>query len=267
MRRGRPGSMLLYGLGLPALLFLVLPMLVLAFRAAGGLSGSALNTPLVHQAMALTMGTSLATTGLAALLGTPLAYLLARRTFPGKALVEALVELPIVIPPVVAGVVLLLTFGRRGLLGPALEAVGITLPFTPQGVVVAQLFIAAPFYIRGARLGFLTVSRELEEAAAVDGASPWGVLRHVTLPLAFPGLFSGLVLCWARAVGEFGATYLFAGNLPGRTQTMPLAILTAMERDLGAALALTVLLVLLSAAVLAGLRRLLAEQEGAFLNQ
>ncbi|WP_448590530.1 ABC transporter permease [Thermoflexus hugenholtzii] len=224
---------------LPLALFLSGPLLVLAFSLLQSSPWRAATSELVRQAFALTLKTSVGTTLVAIGAGTPLAYLLARRRFPGKALLEGLVELPVVIPPVAAGVLLLLTFGRRGALGPLLEGVGITLPFTPAGVIAAQLFISAPFYIRGARLGFMMVPRELEEAAAVDGASSLQILRHVTLPLAFPGLFSGLILCWARAVGEFGATYLFAGNMPGRTQTMPLAILSAMESDLGAALLLT----------------------------
>ncbi|MBX6754994.1 MAG: ABC transporter permease subunit, partial [Thermorudis peleae] len=186
-----------------------------------------------------------------------------RRHFPGKALAETLVELPIALPPVIAGVALLMAFGRRGLFGPTLEHVGITLPFTPIAVVMAQLFIAIPFYIRGASLGFRSVPREVEEAAAIDGASAWQTYRHITFPLAFPGILSGLLLCGTRAAAEFGATLLFAGNLPGRTQTMTLAIMTAMETNLTQALSLSVLLlgfslvIVMAAWVLLGHREVL----------
>ena len=188
--------------------------------------------------------------GLAVAFGTPLAWVLARRAFRGRQLVETLVDLPLVLPPVVAGVALLTAFGRRGLLGAELEALGIALPFTTAAVVVAQVFVAAPFYVRSARIGFAAISREVEEAAAIDGADGWRVFRDVTWPLARHGVLAGAVLCWARALSEFGATLLFAGNLQGRTQTMPLAIMSAFEGDLGEALALAVLLLALSAAVL-----------------
>ncbi len=229
----------LYVWSLPMALFLISPSLLLILYLLRTPLWEEVGSTLVRQAFHLTLQTSLVTALAALVMGTPLAYLLARRRFPGKSLVEGLVELPIVVPPIAAGVLLLLAFGRQGALGPLLERMGITLPFTPAGVVVAQLFISVPFYIRGARLGFMMVPKELEEAAAVDGASSIHIWRHVTLPIAFPGMSSGLILCWARAVGEFGATYLFAGNMPGRTQTMPLAILSAMETDLSAALLMT----------------------------
>ncbi len=198
--------------------------------------------------------------------GTPLAYWLARSGFRGKQLVETLVELPIALPPVIAGVALLMAFGRRGVLGPALEVFGLTLPFTTAAVVLAQLFVAVPFYVRGAALGFRAVPRELEEAAAVDGATPWQAFRRITLPLAFPGLLSGMLLCGTRAAAEFGATLLFAGNLPGRTQTMTLAIMTAMETDVSRALALAVLLLLVSLAILLGVRALLGGRDELAVN-
>jgi molybdate transport system permease protein len=242
----------LYVWSLPMALFLISPFPILILYLLRTPLWEEVGSDLVRQAFHLTLQTSLATALAALLLGTPLAYLLARQRFPGKFLVEGLVELPIVIPPVVAGVLLLLTLGRQGALGPLLERMGITLPFTPAGVVVAQLLISVPFYIRGARLGFMMVPKELEEAAAVDGASSIRIWRHVTLPLAFPGMFSGLILCWARAVGEFGATYLFAGNMPGRTQTLPLAVLSALESDLGAALLLTGILIMFALVTLIG---------------
>jgi molybdate transport system permease protein len=240
----------LYVWSLPLALFLISPFSILIFYLLRIPLWEETGSALVRQAFQLTLQTSLATVLAALVMGTPLAYLLARQRFPGKMLVEGLVELPIVVPPIAAGVLLLLVFGRQGALGPLLERMGISLPFTPAGVVTAQLFISVPFYIRGARLGFMMVPKELEEAAAVDGASSLRIWQHVRLPLAFPGMFSGLILCWARAVGEFGATYLFAGNMPGRTQTMPLAILSAMESDLGAALLLTGILTALAFATL-----------------
>ncbi len=205
------------------------------------------------------MRLSLVTTGMVLLLalifGSPLALLLARRRFRGIGLLDSLVDLPIVLPPAVAGLALLLTFGRRGLLGTPLSAVGIELPFTTAAVVVASFFVAAPFYVRAARSGFLGVPREYEEAARVEGANEWQVFRHVTVPIAAPALFGGAILCWARALGEFGATIMFAGQFTGRTQTMPLAIYAALESDTDAALGLSVILLLISFLLLVFFRR------------
>jgi molybdate transport system permease protein len=167
-----------------------------------------------------------------------------------------LVDLPIVLPPSVAGLALLMAFGRRGLLGGSLEALGISLPFTTAAVVLAQVFVAGPLYVRAARIGFGAVDSQLEEAAVTEGANQWELFRHVMVPAALPALVSGALLCWARVLGEFGATILFAGNLVGRTQTMPLAIYIGFESDRGAALALSLLLVGVSASLLALLRRL-----------
>jgi molybdate transport system permease protein len=189
-------------------------------------------------------------------LGTPLAYLLARRRFRGKWLVDVAVDLPLVLPPVVAGVALLMAFGRRGMFGPGLQLFGVELPFTLAAVVLAQIFVAAPFYVRSARVGFAAIEPAVEEAAAIDGASAWQTFRWVTLPLAAPGVAGGAVLCFGRAVSEFGATLMFAGNFMGTTQTMSLAIMQAMESDLAAALALSVLLVIVSGLVLLGARLL-----------
>jgi molybdate transport system permease protein len=187
--------------------------------------------------------------------GSPLALVLARRKFPGISVLDTLVDLPIVLPPAVAGLALLLTFGRRGLLGTPLSAVGIELPFTTAAVIVASFFVAAPFYVRAARAGFLGVPREYEEAARVEGANEWQVFRHVTVPVAAPALFGGAILCWARALGEFGATIMFAGQFTGRTQTMPLAIYAALESDADAALGLSVILLLISFLLLVLFRR------------
>jgi len=250
------------GLAAVMVLYLAIPMAAILAWGASPETVRALGDPMVGAALHLTGLTTGLVVLLAIVLGTPLAYLLARREFRGKAAVEALVELPIALPPVVAGVGLLLAFGRRGFLGPLLAAAGVSLPFTPAAVVMAQLIVSAPFYIRAAALGFRAVPREVEEAAAVDGASGWQILRHVTIPLALPGLLSGLLLCATRAAGEFGATLMFAGNLPGRTQTMTLAVMTAIETSLSRALALTVILWLISLGVILGARLLLGRGEG-----
>ena len=263
--------------GIPGVLFvlivLLLPLVALIWRTLGsGVFLESARKPIVLQALRLTAWTSLVTLALSVAFGTPLAYGLARARFPGKRLVDTLVDLPIVLPPVVAGVGLLMAFGRRGLLGQRLDAgftlplldiriPGISLAFTSAAVVLAQLFVSAPFFIRAARGGFARVEREIEEAAAIDGATDWQTFRLITVPLALPALSSGVVLCWARAVGEFGATMMFAGNFIGRTQTMPLAIMGAMEADLYAALALSVLLIALSFAVLL-LYRLIGGRRG-----
>lgn len=263
--------------GIPGAIFVVaillLPLFALTWRTfESGVFLTSVRKPVVLQALRLTAWTSLLTLLLSVAFGTPLAYGLARARFPGKRLVDTLVDLPIVLPPVVAGVGLLMAFGRRGLLGQRLDA-GLPLPFTElhlpsislafssAAVVLAQLFVSAPFFIRAARGGFARVEREVEEAAAMDGATPWQTFRLVTVPLALPALSSGLVLCWARAVGEFGATMMFAGNFIGRTQTMPLAVMGAMESDLYAALALSVVLIALSFAVLM-LYRLIGGRRG-----
>ena len=240
-------------------LFLGLPLVGLLARAvaATGL-WDAVRRPVVVEALRLSGITTSLALLLALGLGSPLALLLARRRFRGVGLLDSLVDLPIVLPPAVAGLALLLTFGRRGLLGTPLAAVGIEVPFTTAAVVMASLFVAAPFYVRAARAGFLGVPRELEEAARVEGANEWQVFRYVTAPVAAPALFGGAVLCWARALGEFGATIMFAGQFLGRTQTMPLAIYAALESDVDAALALSVLLLAISFALLVLFRRWLS---------
>jgi molybdate transport system permease protein len=253
----RGGALLLWPAVLPLMLFLVVPLLVLLGRTAttGGLLDY-LTSPVVVAALRLSLLTTATTLLITLLLGTPVAYLLARYRFPGRDLLDTLLDLPMVLPPAVAGVALLMTLGRRGALGPALAAFGIEISFTTTAVVLAQLFIAAPFYVKAARGGFATSDRALEEAAAVLGASPWQTFWRVTAPLALPALLAGAVMTWARALGEFGATIMFAGNFLGTTQTMPLAIYAAMERDLGAALVLASILVVVSFAVLLGVRAL-----------
>jgi molybdate transport system permease protein len=250
------------GLGVSAIpafllvLFLALPVVGMVARATttGGLWG-ALQRPVVLDALRLSMLSTTIVLVLTLVFGSPLALMLARRRFRGAGLVDSLVDLPIVLPPAVAGLALLLTFGRRGLFGAPLSAVGIELPFTTAAVVVASFFVAAPFFVRAARSGFLAVPREFEEAARVEGATEWQVFRYVTAPVAAPALFGGAVLAWARALGEFGATVMFAGQFQGRTQTMPLAIYAALESDTDAALGLSILLLGISFALLVLFRR------------
>ncbi len=231
--------------------FLALPLLGLLLRASTmGELWASLTRPIALDALKLSLITTTVVLVLALALGSPLALVLARRRFPGRILVDTLVDLPIVLPPAVAGLALLLTIGRRGFFGPGLFAVGIQLPFTTAAVVVAALFVAAPFYIRAARSGFLAVPHEIEEAAMVEGASDWQVFRYVTAPAAGPALLGGAILCGARALGEFGATIMFAGSFEGRTQTLPLAIYAALESDLDAAVSMSVVLLLVSAIAL-----------------
>lgn len=210
---------------IPLIVFLALPVLVLVLRAilGGGLL-DALDDTGVLRALALSLGTTAISLALTLLLGTPLAYLLARRRFRAAALVETIVDLPIVLPPSVAGLALLLVLGRRGVLGGVLEVAGISIPFTSLAVVLAQVFVAAPFFIRSARAGIAAVDRDVEDAARVDGASERQVFQWMTAPLAGAALAAGAVMSWSRALGEFGATIMFAGNVEGRTQTLPLVV-------------------------------------------
>ncbi|WP_448576564.1 ABC transporter permease [Thermomicrobium sp.] len=252
VRRGaagwvHPGRLLLLVPVAVSLGFSIAPLVALLVRAFGlGDVVRYARDPFFLDALRLTLLTSFATVGLALLFGTPVAWILARWNFPGRRLVEVAVGLPIVLPPVVAGVALLMLFGRMGLLGRYLDTFGIQIPFTTLAVVMAQLFTASPFYIRTALEGFASVPAHLEEAALVDGCSSLQAFRSVTLPLALPALVSGITLCWAKAVSEFGATLLFAGNFRGRTQTLSLAIFTAMEVDLWEAVAIAALLLLVS---------------------
>ncbi|HEX8940317.1 MAG TPA: ABC transporter permease subunit, partial [Candidatus Limnocylindrales bacterium] len=196
--------------GLLLVAFLALPIVALVARAVlGGAVAAEAGGSAVLDAVVLSLATTAASLGLAVALGTPLAYLLARRRIPGAAFVEASLDLPVVLPPAVAGLALLLLLGRQGALGRVLEALGLRLPFTTAAVVLAQLFVAAPLYVRSARSGFAGVDRDAEDAARVDGAGEWAVFREVTLALARPSLEAGMVMAWARALGEFGATIMF----------------------------------------------------------
>ncbi|WP_424952758.1 ABC transporter permease [Deinococcus sp.] len=243
--------------------FLLLPTLLLLSRGTSARFWPTLASPPVVDALRVSLLTTACTLLLTLLLVTPMAYLLARFRFPGHALLDTLLDLPIVLPPVVAGVGLLLTFGRNGLLGPPLQLAGISLAFSPAAVVMAQLFTSAPLYLRTAKAGFASVEREVEAAARTDGADGWAVFRLITWPLAFPFLLEGLVLTWARALGEFGATILFAGSLQGSTRTITLAIYSALESDLAPALVLSAVMVLLAGLVLLVVRLLAAARQAA----
>lgn len=231
---------------LPYLLFLLLPLAALLGGTNLGMIAASLRQTAVRQAISLSTVTSLICLALTILVGSPVAYYLARRRGRWHRVVDALVDLPTVLPPAVAGVALLMAFGRNGLLGGWLGSVGIALPFTTAAVVLAQMFVAAPLYIKSAALGFGAVDDELRNAAAMDGASRWQIFWNIHVPLAGVSLISGGVMTWARALGEFGATIIFAGNFPGRTQTMPLAIYLGFEMDFSIALVLSTILILLS---------------------
>ena len=245
-------------LGIPALLaalFLLVPLAGLLVRAPWRGLPRILADSQVLDALRLSLVCASAATALSLVFGVPLAWVLARSQARGISVVRALVTLPLVLPPVVGGVALLLAFGRQGILGRLLdEWTGITLPFTTAGVIIAETFVAMPFLVITVEGAFRGSDRGFEEAAATLGASRLTVFRTVTIPLVGPSLLAGAVLCWARALGEFGATITFAGNFPGRTQTMPLAVYLALESDPDAAVALSLVLLVVSIAVLVGLR-------------
>lgn len=244
-------------LSLPLLLFMILPLVALLWRMTPAAAIQQLGQPAVWQAVLLSFQTTAATVVLTIVLGTPVGYLLARRRFPMRRVVDTLIDLPTVLPPAVAGLGLLMAFGRRGLLGGYLDVLGLEIAFTPLAVVLAQLFVASPYYVRSAISGFSNIARELEEAAALDGAGGWQIFRFLSLPIARTALLSGLVMTWARALGDFGATIIFAGNYPGRTQTMPLAIYIGFELNLDVALTLSVILMGCSFLVLLAVKWLL----------
>lgn len=247
-RRHKPEGW--WALSLPLLLFILLPLLALVLYSSPAELIANLRLPQVQQAIGLSLRTSTWATLLAVLLGTPVAYLLARREFPGRLLLDNLVDLPIVLPPAVAGLSLLLVFGRQGWVGAPLADLGLRITFTELAVVIAQTFIAVSLFIRAASIGFAGVEPELEDAAAIDGATLWQTFTRITMPLARRAVLTGVALAWARALGEFGATIIFAGNFPGRTQTMPLAIYIGFEMALDVAVTLSVILVLLSFIIL-----------------
>ena len=257
---GRGG--LLPVLGALAAVFLALPLVSLLQRTPWSRMGDLLGSEAATEALWLSLQVAVLATVIATVLGVPLAWVLARTTFPGRTVVRALVLLPMVLPPVVGGVALLLAFGRRGIAGSALEGwFGFVLPFTTPGVIVAETYVAMPFFVLTVEAGLRSFDRRYAQAAATLGAAPWRTFRSVTLPMIAPSLRAGLVVAWARALGEFGATLLFAGSLAGRTQTLPLAIYAALESDIAAARAIALVLCGIAFALLVLLRLLAARGE------
>ncbi len=234
--------------------FISLPLLSLVIWTVNEGAWRAMSSPVALDALLLSAKTTAVTMAIILVVGTPAAFVLARAEFPGKRLVNTLVDIPAVLPPSAAGIALLLAFGRMGLLGEHLRVLGIELSFTTAAVVMAELFVASHFYVRQAAVGFAGIDRDVEEAAMVDGAGRTGVFTKITLPLAFPALVAGAVTAWARALGEFGGTIVFAGSFQGVTQTMPLAIYGTLERDFDAAVALSVLVLGFSFAVILAAR-------------
>ena len=238
-----------------AIAYVAVPFAALLQRAPWRDLGDLVRQPVVVDALRLSVTTALAATAISLLMGIPLAWVLARTRFPGRSAARALVTLPMVLPPVVGGAALLFAFGRRGLFGgPVYDATGFLLPFSTWGVVAANTFVAMPFLVLTVESGLRAADARFEDAAATLGASRWTIFRRITVPNATPSIVAGAVLCWARALGEFGATVTFAGNLQGRTQTMPLAVFLALESDRDAAIALSLVLIAVSLAVLLPLR-------------
>lgn len=253
---GHWGERSLFALAALFALFLGLPVLTLVVRAiVDGSLAVAVASPVVLDALGLSLVTTAISLVITATLGLPLAFVLARRQFHGKGLVETIVDLPIVLPPSVAGLALLLVFGRRGLLSAPFDLLGFSVPFTTVAVILAQTFVSAPFFIRSARTGIAGVDRDIEDAARADGASERQLFRSVTVPLAGAALAAGLTMSWARSLGEFGATIMFAGNIERRTQTLPLVVYSEFQGgDLDASIAAAAILVLAAFGVLVAVR-------------
>ncbi|WP_245863650.1 ABC transporter permease [Candidatus Viridilinea mediisalina] len=250
----------LWVLALPILVLIGAPLLAIVLRVDLSMLVVNLTHHVTLQAISLSLLTSLISTGLTFCFGLPLAFLLARSNFRGRMIVDTLIDLPMILPPAVAGIALLIAFGRRGIIGAHLAELGITIAFTQVAVVMAQTFVAAPYFVKAAAAGLRGVERELEHAAELDGANRPQVFFYITLPLCWPVVLSGLVMSWARALGEFGATIIFAGNLVGRTQTMPLAIYLGFERDLQLALVLALVFLGFSFGVLLLVKGLLGQR-------
>lgn len=238
---------MLVGAALSAIAFILLPIVALLYRTIETSAWQMASATLIIDAVQLSLRTTLISLVIIIVIGTPLAYGLARHQFYGKRLLSVLIELPIVLPPAVAGLGLLIALGRRSLIGSTVETYfGYTIPFSTLAVILAQIFVALPFYVRTAQVGLAAIPRTIEEAAIIDGADWTARLRYITLPLAKQALLSGALLSWARALGEFGATILFAGNLQGVTQTLPLLVFSTFERDLNAAIWTSIILIALA---------------------
>ncbi len=242
-------------------LYLFLPIVALFLRTTPDLFFSTLSTPEVIKALSLSLYTSVISLAIVILVGTPFAYVHSRNDYPGKVIIDTLMDLPLVLPPAVAGLALLVLWGRVGLLGQYLSLFGITIAFTTLAVIMAQIFVASPFYLRQAKSLFEQLDPSFEQTARTLGASPLRTFGLITLPLTANGLISGAVMTFGRALGEFGATIMFAGNLPGVTQTMPLAVYVGLEGNLAVGLTISILLVIISFAIMIAVR-LLARREG-----
>lgn len=254
-RRTQRTPVVLTVLGAVGALIFVLPLIGLGAEVPWGNLFSLIGDETVVDALTISLVSSIAAAVISVLLGVPLAWLLARTQFPGRELLRAVVTLPMVLPPVVGGAALLFAFGRRGLFGEALDAAtGLVLPFSIWAVILANVFVAMPFLVVTVEGALRNTDTEFEQAAASLGASPLQVFRRITLPMIAPSLRAGIVLAWARALGEFGATVTFAGNLQGRTQTLPLAVFVALESNRDAAVAISVVLVVISVVVLVTMR-------------
>ena len=262
-RRHRLGDSLASGLAIAALALLVgfisLPFVSLLLWTASENAWRAMASPVALDALLLSIETTSVSMAIILTVGTPAAYVLARAEFPGKKLVETLIDIPAVLPPSAAGIALLLAFGRFGLVGQHLEVLGVSVTFTTAAVVIAEVFVAGHFYVRQATVGFAGVRRDVEEAALVDGAGRYATFTKVTVPLAFPALVAGAMMAWARALGEFGATIVFAGSFRGVTQTIPLAIFAEFQGNIDAAVALSVLVLGFAFAVILTVRHLTAK--------
>jgi len=252
MRGRTPAAFAL--LAAAAVAFIALPLLGLIARAPWSQATAVISSPEALSALRLSLVVSTTAALITVTLGVPLAWVLTRARFPGRSLVRALAVLPLVLPPVVAGVALLAAFGRRGMFGPLLRAAGVQLPFSTAGAIVATAFVSLPLVVLAVESGLRSLDPRFEQAAAAMGASRWYAARRITLPLIAPQVLAGAVLAWARALGEFGATLMFAGNLQGKTQTLPLAVFQEGQQDPGAALVLALVLVVVSVAVLFALR-------------
>jgi len=242
---------------MPMLLFFVIPIIAIFFRISPLDWLHTLQERSVLQAIGISLMSSVVSLVVIVIAGTPLAFLISRPRFRFKNVIDTIVDLPTVLPPSVAGVALLITLGRQGMIGQWLSLLGVQIPFTLAAVIIAQIFIAAPFFVRSATVGFASVEDDILQAAQLDGANRWQMMRYIFLPLSQSALISGAVMSWSRALGEFGATILFAGNLPGRTQTMPMAIYLGFEVNLEMALTLSVILVSISFIALLVVKRII----------
>jgi molybdate transport system permease protein len=240
--------------GIITVSFFILPVISLLLRCSPGIILSSVQDPFIIHAIILSLGTAFITTVVIVLFGTPLAYIQARKEYPGKDIVETILDIPIILPPAVAGIALLLLFGKKGILGFFLSEIGIQVLFTVTAIILAQLFVAGPLYVRQAKNAIVMVPVVYDQAGRTLGASSFQIIIKIILPLARKGILSGIMLTYARAVGEFGATMMIAGNIPGKTQTMPVAIYSLLQTDMDGAISIAVILVWITVIILVMVR-------------